>query len=344
MNPLQLVDEIRRRRERDEDAKPLSVWWVALSGDRDQFAEALLDSRSTSPIIPWILRTPGLFRDPNAVMNDISYVLGETQHNMVDVAESARRNGGIDVIVLSRTELELISTSSPILLPEWFPVTPGRTVTAQVHDLTWDVNVSMADEILELDDLRGILHNLDMALADRWRQCHEADHRRSQAIWAQIRRDSEQDIISVIDDIQSALSSIRNTSNYRPSTKQNKTMIERLWFLSNTTSPDKLHGKAKALAQALCAEELRLSDHSQPLLAVLGRPGNPIPDASVLWCYQLIVTLRNACQMVTTAAHADEYPPFPRALLKTVSLDLRRPLRAAIHALRLATGSSGGIA
>ncbi len=342
MNPLQLVDEIRRR-GRDTAARPLNVWWVALSGDRDQFAKALLESRGTSAIIPWILRVPGRFREPNAVMYDIAHVLGETRRAIIDMEEAVRRNQGVDVIVLSRTELELIVTSSPILLPQWFPITPGHTVTAQVHDLTWDVNVSMADEILELDDLRGILHSLDVALAARWRQCHEADHRRSQAIWAHIRRDSEQGVVSALDNMQAALSSVRNTSNYRPSTKQNRTMIERLWFLANKTSPDKLPGRARALASALCAEELEVLSGNQPLLAVLGRPSNPILDASALWCFQLIVTLKNACQMVTAAAHADEYPVFPHALLRAVSLDLRRFLHAASGALRLASGSSGTV-
>ncbi len=335
MNPLQLINEIRRRRERDDTASALNVCWLALSGDRDQFAEALLGTREDSPIVPWILRVSGLFRDTNEVMNDIAHVLRESR---------ARLSGGVDVIVLSRTELELISTSSPILLPEWFPVTPGRTVTAQVHDLTWGVNVSMADEILELDDLRGILHSLDVALIARWRQCHGADHRRSQAIWDQIRRNSDQDIVSAMDDIQATLSNVQNSSNYRPSTRQNRTLIERLWFLANKTSPDKLPRRANALAVALCAEELLFPSDGQPLqslLAVLARPGNPISDPGALWCYQLIVTLRNACQMVTAAAHADEYPPYPRALLKTVSLDLRLFLHAATGALYIANGSSG---
>ena len=38
---------------------------------------------------------------------------------------AATTAGGVDLVLLGRTDLMLADTSSPILLPDWFPVAAG---------------------------------------------------------------------------------------------------------------------------------------------------------------------------------------------------------------------------
>ena len=57
-------------------------------------------------------------------------------------------------------------------------------------------------------------------------------------------------------------------------------------------------------------------------------------DARVQWAFGLIVTVRGACQLVTAAAHADEYPRFGAQLLQSTSRDLRSFLDGAAAKLR----------
>lgn len=52
------------------------------------------------------------------------------------------------------------------------------------------------------------------------------------------------------------------------------------------------------------------------------------------WAFELIVTVRGACQLVTAAAHADEYPRFGAQLLQSTSHDLRSFLDGAVKKLR----------
>lgn len=336
MNPQQLVDEIRYRRNYHRVEEGLLVYWVTLSGDRDEFAASLGNLRGTFPLVPTILRSSGMFRDSNALMNDVATVLEEAQDEILRLARAIRQHNAAEIVILSRTELRLVSTSSPIVLPEWYPITPGHTITARIQDLTWDINVSMADEVAMVADLQRLLYETDRALEARLRQCHSADHRHSHALWDSLRRDSGQSIHAAMDEARATLRTIRNPANYRPSAGRNKTMIERIWFMANATPPDKMAKRAKALARALCTDEMQLDNHRQSIIAVLNRPTNPISDLGTLWCFQLIGTLRSACQFVTAAAHADEYPTFPDTLLRAASLDIRRFLDNATAILRQA--------
>ena len=54
----------------------------------------------------------------------------------------------------------------------------------------------------------------------------------------------------------------------------------------------------------------------------------------MFWAFGLIVTVRAACQLVTAAAHADEYPRFGAQLLQSTSRDLRSFLNGAVKKLR----------
>ena len=82
------------------------------------------------------------------------------------------------------------------------------------------------------------------------------------------------------------------------------------------------------------ADRLKPGSDSASLIGVLNRPSSPIEDIGTRWSFHLIVTLRSACQLVSAAAHADEYPLFPDVLLRVTSLDLRRFLDDAIRILK----------
>lgn len=253
MRPASVIDEVRRRRESSDVVPGLNVYWVRLSGDRDEFEAELRQLRGEWPIIPWILRTPGVFLDPNSVMNDVVDVLENARNDIVGMAAHARNENGIDLVLLSRTELRLAITSSPILLPDWFPVMSGQTATARINDLTWSVRVSVSDGAVACDEIQRILHELDLAMVIRLQDSQRANHRRIQALWAAIRLDSDPDVGSALAGIRATLGEVRNPADFRPSTIRNPTVVGRIWHLANKTSPDGLRRKAKALAHALRA-------------------------------------------------------------------------------------------
>lgn len=333
MQPEKLVEEIRRRWERNPDMSELSVFWVTVPSRRDEFADMLRQARGQWPLVPVILRASGLFRDPNAVMNDVTSILHDAKQEILYVADCARRFKGVGLVVLSRRGLRLAVTSSPLQLPEWFPVMAGKEVAARIDDLTWSVHVKLSDGVVAGNELRRMLYELDLSILARVKETQESEDREVQGLWESIRRTGEDDISHGIREISKTLDKIVNPTDFRPSTAIGPTMVGRLWYEANRNSPDRLPRIAKQLARALRADSLALRGDLTPLTAVLGRPTSLIEDAGIEWCFHLIVTLRSACQLVTAAAHADQYPMFPETLLRAVSLDLRRFIDDAIQIL-----------
>ena len=360
VKPDIVVEAIRESRA--QDPHPLSVLWVSVPTGRGDFARDLKRLRGNLALVPHVLRRPGGFVDPNAVMNDVSAVLNDVRDDVRALNEVARERRGIDLVVVSRTALSLADTSSPIELPEWFPVEPGKTAMVRIDDLTWSAAVVLSDEASELDDLRRILYDVDRALLDRLRASRRLDRRRTQSLWdlkvlestasgpserLQADADPEWDlkvlestasggIDEELDRIGKTLGETRNPTGYRPSASKNPTVVGRLWAHANRTSPDKLPKAAKALADALGAGD---PPDGLSLAAVLNRPPNRIDDAGVRWCLALIVTLRIACQLATAAAHADDYPRFSSVLLRATSRNLRQFLDRAVEHLRRAPAS-----
>lgn len=332
IEPIHIIDEVRQRLH---VSQPLSVFWVTLSTDRDDFARKLMEMRKELPIVPWALRSPG-FTDPNSVMNDVTDILDQTRNDIEIVSESAIQWNCIVLILLSRRELNLAVTSSPILLPNWFPILPKQMISARIDDLTWSVGVLISDKISALDELRRILYEIDHALIIKLEKSMAMDHNKVQSLWSYISCKDDDKIAVELSKAKRQLHLIQNPTGYRPSAWRNPTIVGRLWHKANTTAPDSLRKMAKALAEALDLGG-GIDYDDIPLISVLNRPTNPITNSSERWSFCLIVALRVACQLVTAAAHADEYPKFPIHLLRSISRDLRRFLDTAVVALQRST-------
>ena len=158
LEPKTVVENLGSR-----SREPLRVFWVRVRGDRNAFERELMNLRAQFPLVPWVLRKPALFQNPNSVMSDVLQVLNDARKEIQAVQNAATKAGGVDLVLLGRTDLKLADTSSPILLPDWFPIAPRQTPTTRIEDLTWSARLSLSDPTLALDDLRRILHDLDDA-------------------------------------------------------------------------------------------------------------------------------------------------------------------------------------
>lgn len=334
-----LTPEIVAANLRSRPSEPLRVLWVRVQGDRENFKKALTDLRGTSPIVPWIVRKRHFFRDAHAVMEDISDVLNDVKSEIEAVETSARQAGGVDLVLLAKTTLERVDTSSQISLPEWFPVEPGSQPTIPIKDLTWSARIPLNDSMLEIDDLQRILYELDCALTDRLHRSGVSSSTSTAQLWRLIRRDKREDFQSALTRIQGQLTRVATPTGYRPNAEDNPTMVALFFTHANKKSPGDLLTTAKALAIALdingdAVDGNILGTHPSALAAVLNRPPRKNASACDLWAYYLIVAVRNACQLSTAAAHADQYPLFGAELLQSISHDLRSFLDDAVAKLQ----------
>ena len=339
LRPHHVVEEIKRRRKDIGD--PIRFYWVVISaedggGDRDRFARSLCDQSSAHPLLGVVLRTPGSFMDSNSVMNDLAAVLEESKMDLLDgeMRERIGRSGYLDVVLISRRELALAITSSPLVLPGWFPLLAENEVTARIDDLTWTASILLSASEAHIEDLQRLLYELDRALVERLRVVGERDRRFAMGLLDKIRAKDES-TVSVhhfVEATQAALARVRNPRRYRPSSR-GPTMISRLWNAGIVTHADGLPKLAKKLSKALQLETGDLVGHDESIVTVLGRPTNPIGDPSVRWAFDMIVTVGAACQLTTAAAHADEYSRYPVWLVGSLSRDLRRALNGFISVL-----------
>lgn len=303
--------------------------------DRDGFRRKIAQLRARSPIVPWVLRKAAL-RHADSVMSDILDILNDARAEILAVEGAAREAGGVDLVMLGKADLELADTSSPILLPDWFPVAPGQTPEVHIEDLTWSARVLLSDPKLALDDLRRLLHELDETLTRSLLASRAADHRLANSLWDQI-GPKNSGIEDTLREAQGRLDAVTPTA-YRPSTRHGKpTVVGLLWRHANGTPPDAVSRTAKALVEALRIKDTEIGRDAS-LAAVLNRPSSPLVGR-VQWAFSLIVTVRCACQLVTAAAHADEYPRFGAELLQATSHDLRSFLDDAVARLRIAEGA-----
>ena len=96
-------------------------------GDRDRFGRSLLEMASGHALVPVVLRVRG-FEDPNAVANDLVAVLEACGDDLrrPETRDRIVGHGFVDFVLISRRSFSLAATSSPLLLPDWFPVSAGE--------------------------------------------------------------------------------------------------------------------------------------------------------------------------------------------------------------------------
>ncbi len=276
------------------------------------------------------------FEDPNAVANDLAAVL-EVCGDELRGAERRQRivgSGFVDFVLIARRDFPLAATSSPLLLPDWFPLSAGENVTARIEDLTWSVGVPLSAPEAHVGEIKRLLCELDRKLLGRIREVGARDHRLVRGVLDRIQQGGGKPVSfhDFVSNAEAALDGVRNPRDYRPSARSG-TVVGGIWSVTARTNPDGLGKVARSLTQALQVSAGSPGAREESIMAVLGRPSNPIRDAEIRWAFDMIVTVRAACQLVTAAAHADEYSRYPVRLVGSLSRELQRLLDGFVDVL-----------
>ncbi len=333
MKPRHVVDEVRRRSQ--NRLGELHFYWVASPGDRDEFSQGLSEEGADLPLCPIVVRIEG-FADPNAVAVDLLRVLESARSELEhpDFAERIRTSNCLDVVLIARRELELESSSSPLVLPSWFPIFPSTSVTAAIMDLTWSTHVSLSAEELHVGEIGRLLFELDRELVRNLRASHLRDHRLVNSLHDALKRRADESIpfTALLSRMDETLDRVRNPRDFRP-TRQDATIVGHLWNFANTTTADRLPQRANRLANALDLSRGAVEGFHESLVTVLGRPSFRLEDPLQRWAFNLIVTASAACQLLTGAHHADDYAKYPLPLVRSLSRDIRESLDQAVSVL-----------
>jgi len=275
----------------EHSREPLRLYWLRVpDGNRDELATEIESCRGRVPIVPVVLRQP-LFRDPNTIPNDIHQLLADAKKAFdgVDHRDCAH---GVVIVVLARNPFDLPQVGSPVVLPDWFPRAPRTEVFVRIADFGEDVEAVLlnADEVRR-EDLASRLCCLERALVKRLRRVAQAEPRKSQGFFDDVRGyvGESATVDTVLHGYLSHVEGVQNPQAYRPTVKDARPLSSHLIRLTLKSSPDDLSKVGGKLASALDIPPGAIL--RPPLFAVLLRPATQIPEPAKSGHSLLLVAL-----------------------------------------------------
>ena len=306
---------------------PVCVFWVQVLGDRGSYA-AEVKALSSNKVVPLIVRR-GAFDDPNSLSEDLVRVISENRESFGSAQAYEEKYA---ILLLARNEFGIPQVSSPAVLPEWFPAHGGELVSASIVDLTWIAEAPLNGPNSRIGDLCAGLFRLEESILARIRMVHSRDHNSGNAFFELIKRGDTERYDQLLDDMSRFRMTVKSPAAFRPSVRQGMSLVGRLWQVSGALPVEQLGRFAKALSRALDLPESLLVKES--IVSVLYRPSTRDPSFANRFSRNLIGLNQAACQLITAAAHADDYNAYPVALLRSISYDLRSGLNECEIALR----------
>jgi len=299
----------------------LTAYWLAVTGDRDDYA-AKLRPLLAAEGMPVLIVRKQRFDHPNSLMEDMKRLLGENRQSFLTAL--GRNPDRINIVLVGRAELIVGQSFSPVIWPAWVPRVGRKQVPCFITDITRRIDVSF--EAVDAGRLNRALYAVESALVRRLVQVSKTGEQHTD-FFGVIKRRTDISWLDFLAKATTNLRSITETSSYRPEIKQGRSVVSRLWEIAQAGSAEGLETAANGLARALqISEETPLEAWREGLFGALARGHRPDEPPAQRFSRSTIVTVATACRYVTCWHHSDEYPSFPVNLLISVVDDLYRSL------------------
>jgi hypothetical protein len=324
ISPDRLLSVVRDRAS--QRSAILIVFWARINGDRTQYQNALKGARGSQSVVPLVVRDG--FANANAIHGDLADLIDENHGEFDWLVTPFTVSNPLVIVILARTDLGVAQVCSPVVLPEWLPGLGGKATEVTIESLSIAATAPLNASESRIDEIATVLFALEGALLERLKAVLASDHRRANPFFQSIKeRDSPEtfgDFLSAADVYRR---SVKHPLAFRPSAGEGSSLVGRVMRLVSATSPDKLPGVSKRMADALWLDASKATNIKESLPAVLLRPTLRDPDSETRVARNLLVSLFATSQFVTAAAHADDYPGFLVVLLQAMSYNLRETLR-----------------
>lgn len=300
----------------------IRLFWVRhTNGSRDKLAEQLSTQIGPEAVIPLILRTAG-FNNANTVLSDVMDLFEANKPLLERLAQNNPEK--LTVLVLAKEDFRLINASSPITLPDWFPVSPGMHMSFSISDLglTAEVKPLNCPEA-RLENVAQLLFKLETAIVQKLREAYDADPTRAGQFIDALTlggpkgNDSQQ----TLEVFEKHIQSIGDARAYRPNAAdKSKFLAARILKLVLSSSPKQLAAAAEEFSKSL--KDSDGFELKPTYFAVMWRPANKLPLATTNW-HAILVAFFQAYQLMNANAHAGEFPAYAVTLQHATSMNLR---------------------
>lgn len=306
----------------------LRLFWLCHPhGSRDELAAELKSQIHTEAVVPLILRTAG-FDNANSVLSDVMALFIDNQDLLEGL--TPQHPDRLTILILAKEDFRLINASSPITLPDWFPVSPGKHCSFSISDLGQSAEVKPLNcPEARLDNISELLFELESTIVQKLGEIYRKDpNRANQFFKALIAGQSESiDAQSILSIFERHIRSISDPRAYRPNAAdKSKFLAARVLKLVLNSSPKQLATVAEGLGNSLIGSEGY--DLKPTFFAVMWRPANKTPLATTNW-HSILIAFFQAYQLMNANAHAGEFPSYAVTLQHVTSVNLRQFLHNA---------------
>ena len=270
VTPERLAENVIRRFQ--ESASGISAYWMKVEGPREEYAARVRQALSSLPIAVLIVRDAS-FNNPNAVAADLIGILEANREACKAVLFPDPLSLNCGVILLGRTPLSVAQSSSPVRLPIWFPTRAGQIASLFLEDLTWIADAPLNCPEARIPEICEQLYGLEGVLIVSLTQANDKNHSAGNAFMEIIRQDDDPKYAALLSAFASYHAETTVPSAFRPSLKEGRSVIGRLWRIVQVRPPEGLHAPSKALARAVELSSGSLPD-SDSFVAVLSRPSS----------------------------------------------------------------------
>ncbi len=311
-----------------KDDEVLRVFWLCVSGPRDAMSRELSRSIETEEIVSLVVRDRW-FTNSNEVLSDMTRLFEQAKVQLQALAP--RRPEKLTVVILAKSDLNFPQVSSPIQLPNWFPVRPGLETFFYLRDLL-GVNEGglLNSPELMVDRVAAQTHSLEEVLVSLLVQRADVHGPSVTAFLQRLTQKQDVDTRACIAAYEDHLRTVVDPRAYRPNASAaTKSLVTDILKRVLDSSPPRLAEHAVALGKQVVVGSGRIKPS---YFGVALRPKIVMTDSEANW-HSIMLGLYQAYQMMNAAAHAGDYGRYPIGVLHYMSLDLQCFLQSAYEHL-----------
>lgn len=316
LSPETIADSLIRFHQ--EQTADIEAFWIESSTSRNELVSALGALTEGRPILVAIV-AKGRFTDPNGVVDDLNVTILENEEWFTPPRrELILRDEKFSIVLVSKRPLGVPQLSSPVELPDWFPLWPSRLLTANIKSVSASITLSLASQDISEIAINTGMYELEKALNARLDSVMQVSVTAVNGLQVAIanHKDAPSSIAGLVASSKAAVQ-VRTGGEFRPGGGLGSDFIvsqlARLW---RDCPPKDRESLAIFAAQALGLDGVTVIDLQFSLMSLLTRGRENLVDTptGVTFCRNLMGIVSDAVQFINARHHADEFPEFPAIL------------------------------
>lgn len=319
-----LIKELIGNIEWDQNQK-IRLFWAKINDvPRNIIAQELIELNAECVILPIVLRET-LFISANAVLSDFVKLI-ENNRNEFDKVK-LKENGKLNIVLLLKDDFNLSQVSSPVNLPEWFPILGGSETFLKISNLIQTAEVDLLHcKEARIETFAELLYEMEGLIVQRLRDVANYDASKIRSLIDILYSENVPKTEDALSSYEEFLSSIIDPKSYRVNSMKKNSLISLFLKKMLKSSPDQLASFSTKLS-------VTFNDNSPDLLkptlfSIMMRPNNKVNNLTRNW-HAILLSCFQVYQLTNAAAHSGEYPTYPINLIYSNSHDLIRFLNDA---------------